>query len=244
MTGAEALQVLGIVPARGGSKGVPGKNSRLMAGLPLVSYTFAAAKSSRLLTRVLLSTDSREIAGIGAAEGVAVPFLRPADLAADASPMVGVIRHALDWLWENEGYRPDVVVLLQPTTPLRRPADIDGAVELLLRSGADACVSVCPVPGHFSPHWQFRIEGDELQVFTGEPLAHLVPRRQELPVTYTRNGAVYAFRREAFEETGSIYGRRCVAYVMPEEVSVNIDSMDDWVLAEARIQAREGRGGS
>lgn len=233
--------ILGIIPARGGSKGIPRKNVRLLAGRPLIHYTFTAARASRLLTRTILTTDSLEIAQLGTEAGVEVPMIRPARLAADDTPMRAVIGQALDWLAGGEGYVPDLVVILQPTAPLRAAEHIDQAIELLLTSDADSVVSVTPVPGHYNPHWQFRIEDGLLRTFTGEPLTGIITRRQELPVTYTRNGAVYCFRRVAWEETGSIYGTRCLPYVMPPDLSVNVDTMDDWSQAEAFLAESRGR---
>lgn len=236
-----SLSCLGIIPARGGSKGIPGKNVRLLAGRPLIVYTFDAAKGSQRLTRTILTTDSPEIADIARLVGVEVPLLRPTELAKDDTPTLAVIRHALDWLASTEAYFPDVVVILQPTAPLRRAKHIDEAVEMLLLSEADSVVSVTPVPGHYNPHWQFRIEDDVLRVFTGESLTQIIPRRQDLPTTYTRNGALYVFWHRTLEETGSIYGQRCSPYIMPPEVSINIDTLDDWILAEARLQPKEPR---
>jgi CMP-N-acetylneuraminic acid synthetase len=226
---------LGIIPARGGSKGIPRKNVRLLAGQPLIHYACQTARQTRLLTRTLVSTDCPEIAAVARAQGVGVPFLRPPELATDRTPMIAVIRHALQWIAQHETELPEIVVLLQPTAPLRRSAHVDEAVQMLLGADYDAVVSVAPVPLHYNPHWQFTVSDRRLEVFTGEPLADLVSRRQDLPPTYTRNGAIYAFRRAAFEQTGSIYGRCCGAYVMPPELSVNLDSLDDWNLAEAYL---------
>lgn len=230
-----SLSCLGIIPARAGSKGIPGKNMRSLAGRPLVMYTFDAAKESCRLTRTILSSDSEEIVQLGRAAGIDVPFLRPAELARDDTRTLVVLRHALEYLAENEGYRPDIVVNLQPTAPLRRGEHIDQCIDLLCESGADSVVSVAPVPRHYNPHWQFIVEDGELRIFTKETWAELVPRRQDLPTTYTRNGAIYAFWRRNLETTGTVYGSRCVPFVMPSEISINIDDMQDWIAAEAQI---------
>src|SRR5262245_47339603 len=138
-------RVLGLVPARGGSKGVPRKNIRLMADKPLLQYTAEAAPAARRLTRVVLSTDDETIARVGRGCGLDVPFVRPAHLAEDATPMLPVVQHALQWFDDN-GVRFDAVCLLQPTSPLRRAADIDHCIEMLDATGADSVVTVLPVP--------------------------------------------------------------------------------------------------
>jgi N-acylneuraminate cytidylyltransferase len=225
-----ALSCLGLIPARGGSKGIPRKNVRPLAGRPLIDYTFSAARASRLLTRVVLSTDDREIAALGEQAGIEVPFLRPAELAADDTPMLPVVEHALEALERGEGYRPDALVLLQPTAPLRTARHIDESIELLASTPVDAVVSVTAVPGHCHLRWQLIIEDGRLRSVTGEPLAALAARRQDLGPTYTRNGAVYAFRTTALREHGSIYGAAAAAYVMAPEESLNLDTEDDWKL--------------
>ena len=231
-------EVLGIIPARGGSKGIPGKNLRPLCGRPLIDYTFEAARGCDRLTRTILTTDSPAIAEAARAAAIEVPFLRPDELARDDTPTLPVIRHALDWLATNDGYMPDIVVLLQPTAPLRTACQIEEAVDLLTRSEADAVVSVTPVPAHHSPHWQFVIRDGEMRLFTGEPWSELIPARQLLPRTYSRDGSIYAFWRRTLEQTGSVYGRRTVPYVIPEQECINIDSMEDWILAESRMSKR------
>jgi len=231
--------IFGLIPARGGSKGIPGKNVRPLAGKPLVQYTCEAARGSRLLSRTIVSTDCAEIAGAASNSRIEVPFLRPAELATDTTPTVDVIHHAIEWMELNEGKGPDIVVLLQPTAPLRQSHHIDEALHLLANGDYDSVVSVAPIPQHYNPHWQFVVEDGQLQVFTGEPLGGIVTRRQELGATYTRNGAIYGFHRKVLEETGSIYGNRCAAYLMPAELSINLDTMDDWHALEAYMRSVE-----
>lgn len=238
MAASSHLSILGLIPARAGSKGIPHKNIRLLAGKPLIHYACGAARQSQRLTRTIVSTDGADIAAAARDAGVDVPFLRPAELAADRTPTTEVVRHALAWLAEHEGYYPDMVVLLQPTAPLRQARHIDEAIDLLLTGSADSVVSVTSVPLHYHPRWQFNVVDGELQIFTGEPWDELVPRRQELPVTYTRNGAVYGFYRRTWEEHGSFYGRRCLAYVMPAELSINLDTPEDWAAAEAALATK------
>ncbi len=145
------LEILGLVPARGGSKGIPGKNLAVLGGKTLVTRAVQSGLESRFVNRVILSTDSEAIAAEGKRAGAGVPFMRPAELAADSAPTAPAVRHALTWLEENEGYRPDILVLLQPTAPLRQARHVDEAVALLVESGARSVVSVTPVPGHHHP---------------------------------------------------------------------------------------------
>ena len=224
-------EILGVIPARGGSKGVPRKNIRPLAGKPLIHYTVEAARKSRLLNRLVVSTDDAEIAEIIASMGCEV-LRRPATLARDDTPMAPVIQHVLDSLAED-GYQPEVVVVLQPTAPLRRAEHIDHCIDLISKTSANSVVSVSTVPGHFHPDWQFIIsENGELQAFSKRELDEVQTRRQELSTTYTRNGAVYAVRRTAFIESESLLAAPCIAYNMAAEDSVNIDSEEDFWVAE------------
>ena len=224
------LRVLGLVPARGGSKGVPRKNIKLLAGKPLLAYTAEAALAARLLTRVILSTDDEEIAEVGRACGLDVPFLRPAELAQDTTPTLPVVQHALRTLAEaGESY--DAVCLLQPTNPLRLATDIDGCVALFIEQNADAVLSVLPVPAEHNPHWvYFKAEDGSLHLSTGETTP--IPRRQALPPAFHREGSVYVTRTAVVLEQNSLYGTRVVGYEINPARSVNIDTPADWAEAE------------
>jgi CMP-N-acetylneuraminic acid synthetase len=227
---AGELKILGLVPARGGSKGVPRKNVRPLSGRPLLAYTADAALASRRLAEVVLSTEDEEIARIGRGLGLDVPFVRPEELARDDTPMLPVVVHALRWL-EEHGRRFDAVCLLQPTNPLRRAEDIDGCIELLERERADAAVTVLPVPHEYNPHWTYlRCENGCIHLAMGERAP--IPRRQDLPPAFHREGSVYVVRRDVVLEEGSLYGRFLVGYEMDASRSVNVDSLDDWDRAE------------
>jgi CMP-N-acetylneuraminic acid synthetase len=227
------MKVLGVVPARGGSKGVPGKNTRLLCGKPLLQYTAEAALAARLLSRVVLSTEDEEIAGVGKTCGLEVPFMRPVELAEDDTPMLPVVQHALHWI-EKNGERFDAVCLLQPTNPLRRPEDIDGCIRLLDTRKADSVVTILEVPLEHNPHWvYFRNGSDLLRLSTGE--ATPIPRRQELPPAFHREGSVYVIRRDVLMEGNSLYGQRLAGYPIERARSVNIDGPADWVRAEALL---------
>jgi CMP-N-acetylneuraminic acid synthetase len=222
------MTVLGVVPARGGSKGVPGKNLRVVGGHSLLARTAAAARASRLLTRTVLSTDAPEIADAGRAAGLDVPFLRPRELAADDTPMLPVLRHAVDALGA-EGFVADAVVLLQPTSPFRRAEHIDAAVKLLAETGADSVVSVVEVPHQFSPVSVLTLKDGRLQPFSPGPF---ITRRQDKPLVFARNGpAVLAVRVPALER-GELYGTDCRALVMTAADSVDIDDELDFEYAE------------
>jgi len=227
------MRVLGLIPARGGSKGVPRKNIKLLCGRPLLSYTAEAALSSRRLSRVILSTEDEEIAEAGRSCGLEVPFLRPAELASDETPMLPVVQHAVRFL-EEHGDHFDAVCLLQPTNPLRTAGDIDGCIQLLESGDADAVVTTLPVPAEHNPHWVYFRDGQGmLRLSTGERTP--IPRRQALPPAFHREGSVYVTRRETLMERNSFYGARLLGYEMNAERSVNIDGHEDWLRAERLI---------
>jgi CMP-N,N'-diacetyllegionaminic acid synthase len=232
------MRVLGLIPARGGSKGVPRKNIRLLGERPLLEYTATAARAARRLARVILSTEDEEIADVGRRCGLEVPFLRPAELARDETPMLPVVVHALRWL-EERGSRFDAVCLLQPTNPFRRSEDIDACVVLLEAQGADAVVTVLPVPPEYNPHWvYFRSEAGGIRLATGEPAP--IGRRQDLPPAFHREGSVYVVRSDVVLDQKSLYGRFLVGYEIDPRRSVNVDSLDDWARAE-RLLCDEAR---
>lgn len=224
------MRVLGLIPARGGSKGIPGKNIRLLGGRPLLAWTAEAALASRRLSRVVLSTDDEGISEAGRRCGLDVPFLRPAELARDDTPTLPVVRHALETL--EDGF--DAVCLLQPTSPFRRAEDIDACIAMLEERGLDAVVSVLPVPAEHNPHWVYFEDGAGLlRLATGEDQP--IPRRQELPPAFHRDGSVYVTRRDVVMQ-GSLYGRRLGGYEMPEaRRSVNLDTPADWERAEKLV---------
>jgi len=227
--------VLGIVPARGGSKGVPGKNVRPLAGRTLLEYTARAARESGVLDRVILSTDSPEIAETGRRAGLDVPFMRPATLASDDTPMLPVIQHALESL-ARDGWSPDMIVLLQPTSPLRRPDHIRAAVTTLRDTKADSVVTVVEIPRHLSPDYVMRIDGGRLQPFL--PEGARVTRRQDARPAYCRDGTVYAFWRATIERFGGIYGEDCRPLLIDARESLSIDSPADWDAAERLLAGR------
>lgn len=231
----KAPRVLGVIPARGGSKGVPGKNIRSLCGKPLLQYTAEAALAARGLSQVILSTEDEQIAAVGLACGLEVPFLRPAELARDDTPMLPVVQHAVSQM-ENRSGRFDAVCLLQPTNPLRRAEDIDACIELLNERDLDAVVTILPVPSEYNPHWVFWKSGNGLLgLSTGEETP--VTRRQDLPPAFHREGSVYVTRRHVLMEENSLYGKRLAGYELNPGRSVNIDTPEDWEEAERLLRA-------
>ena len=225
------MKVLGLIPARGGSKGVPRKNIRELHGKPLLAYTATASLGAKSLSHVVLSTDDEEIANIGRSLGLDVPFLRPAKLALDGTPTFPVVLHALAAMEAIHG-KFDAVCLLQPTSPLRTSNEINECVEMLDTRSADTVFSMLPVPERYNPHWVFeQDETGNLRVSTGDDA--IIPRRQSLPPAFHRDGAIYVTRRNVVVERESLYGDRIVGYVREVNMSVDIDTIDDWKRAES-----------
>jgi CMP-N,N'-diacetyllegionaminic acid synthase len=233
------LRILGVVTARGGSKGLPGKNLRLLAGKPLVAHTIDTARESKAFDRVILSTDDDAIADLARSRGCDVPFMRPPDLARDETPHLPVLQHAVQWLADHQSYNPDAVMILQPTSPRRRAQDIRDSIALLEQSGADSVVSVSEVPAHYNPMRTLRIDarGWATLFVTGERVRMRINRRQDMPQAWTMNGAIYLFRTTVVRDSDpSLYGNSTAAYVMPAEFGVSIDSLDDWNEVERLLE--------
>jgi CMP-N-acetylneuraminic acid synthetase len=234
--------ILGVIPARGGSKSIPRKNIARLAGRPLLTYTCEAALGSRFLSKVVLSTDDEEIAELGRQCGVEVPFLRPSELSRDDSSSLKVAQHAVRWLMMHAGWQADVVVLLQPTSPLRQSHHIDEAIDCFAEPDVDSVVSVTQVPHRYSPYAIMRLQDGNLQDFWKEPLPFDRFRRQDVPALYARNGpAVLACQREVLLGSNSFYGKKVVPYYMNEEDSIDIDTLFDLQLAEWLISKRLSR---
>lgn len=232
------MTVLGLIPARGGSKGLPGKNLLPLGGTPLLALAARAAKEARRVSRVAVSTEDPAIAACARAAGAEVVD-RPAALAGDETPMLDVVLHALDAL---AGPAPDVVCLLQPTSPLRRAEHVDEALAALEASGADAVVSVVELPHAHSPYKVQRLEGGLLSPFWTGPAPSELTRRQDVPTLYARNGpAVLACRVPFLRRSRSFYAGKTVPYLMSAADSVDVDTASDLRLAEALWAARGAR---
>lgn len=233
--------IYSITLARGGSKGIPGKNIKLLNGKPLIAYTLEAAAASGCFSRILVSTDDEKIASAAKRYGAKIPFLRPLELAGDTTPVITVLRHLVVWLLEQEKKLPDYMILLQPTSPLRQPFHIQEAVKLLVTSGADSVIGVQEVPANTHPSWTFRIAGPghKLALFSGEPIKQIIPLRQQLPRALRTNGAFFGFKTKLLlEDPPSFYGDDVRGYVMDSRYSVDVDTPDDWIALEnsMRIQ--------
>jgi len=227
------MKILGVIPARGGSKGVPGKNIKILGGKPLIQYTLEAAQQSKLITKIIVSTDSEEISMCARSLGIEVPFLRPALLAQDHSPTLPVVQHALNFFLEQGEYY-DGVCLLQVTSPFRIPGFIDHAIERFIDLKCDGMISVLPVPTEYNPHWLFEPTQDGfLKIATGE--STIISRRQDLPQAYFRDGSVYITRREIVMENQSLYGKNLGYVVNDPKWHVNIDTPEDWLEAETKV---------
>lgn len=228
-------QVLGVVVARGGSKGLPGKNLLPLAGKPLVVHTIEAALACSALTRTVLSSEDPEILAAGLEAGCPAPFVRPAEMAGDRSSTVDVALHAVDWLARHEGFAADIVVLLPATAPLRRAEHIRGALDVL-RGDAAAEAVVAVTEPDYPPYWMFAAEDGRLRWLF--PDGATVDHRQDLPRAYRPNGSIYAIRVSALRGRRTFYPGATAPYVMPRDASVNIDSELDFTLAELLLARR------
>lgn len=237
MISSNSLICAAIITARGGSKGIPGKNLRPAAGKPLIAWTIETALAATSLDRVIVSTESPEIADVARRHGAEAPFMRPADLAQDHTPGIEPVLHAVQWLEENEGYQPDIIVLLQPTSPLRIPEDIDRAIELIHEKSADAIVSVTPAEAH--PYWMKQIDGSG-RMTDFIKLEQPIDRRQDLPEVYVLNGAIYLARYEVLVEQKTFYTDNTLCLVMPIERSLDVDTPWDLYLADLILRDRLG----
>jgi CMP-N,N'-diacetyllegionaminic acid synthase len=234
------MRVLGVITARGGSKGIPGKNLKRLAGQPLIWHTLQSAAASGSFDRVILSTDDHAIANFARVHGCEVPFLRPAELAQDETPHLPVLQHAVAWLKEQEGYTPDAVMILQPTSPLRRAEDIREAIRLLETTGADSVLTVSAVSTHIHPLRMLRVgdDGTARLYVSGAPIRNRVNRRQDLPPAWLMNGAIYLLRPAVLTANPpSLYGDRTIALPIPEPYGLSLDDPADWDAAERAFAA-------
>lgn len=237
------MEILGIIPARGGSKGIPRKNIRLLVGKPLIVWTIEECKKSKLLTRVIVSTDDEEIAHVARNAGVEVPFLRPKEISGDLSTDVEFLTHALNWLEQHEQYEPEIILRLPPTSPLRTAAHIDEGIQTLLDlPQADAVRPIVEAPKHPYKMWRME-EGTPYLLpflpksFTGMDEPYNGPR-QLLPKVYIHTGAMDIMRVHTIRELKSTSGKKLGYFFMKPEDSVNIDSEIDFLLAEGLLKKR------
>ncbi len=239
------LTVLGVIPARGGSKGIPHKNLVPLCGRPLLAYTADAVRDSTRMARTVVSTNDPAIAEVARALGLEVPFVRPDALAADNTLMLPVIQHALQAA-RSGGFQPDAVALLQPTSPFRRGEHIDAAIALLESSGAESVVTVVEVPHQFNPASVMQIDGERLRPFLDgggnasapSTLKNMITRRQDKPRVLARNGPAVLVTRVATIDAGSLYGDDCRPLEMAADDSLDVDSPWDLAIAECILLRR------
>lgn len=232
-------KVLAVITARGGSKGIPGKNIKLLGEKPLIAYSIEVAKKSRIITHTIVSTDDEKIAAVSKECGGDVPFIRPKELAGDQTPHVPVMQHAIEFMEKKLGITFDYVLILQPTSPFRTIDDIDETLKKLIDSGADSAVTLVDV-GNDHPVKAKKLEGDKVLPYSiPEPEG---TRRQDFPKAYRRSGAVYAMRRDTIMKDNRLYGENIVGHVVPQERSVDIDTPFEWFRAEWMLEDLRKKG--
>ncbi len=237
------MNVIAVIPARADSKRLPGKNIRRLGGNPLLAYSIEDALQSRLVNRVLVSTDSPEIAEIARKAGAEAPFLRPAEISGDKISDTPVMAHAASWLEDNEGYRPDILVLLRPTTPFRAYDLIDRCINRLIETGADSVRSVRNV-GHWHPYWMLTVDKDGWsQPFLEGKNIDTYYQSQLLPPLYKHDGYCDAFRRKNIPKPcppnaslAALYGKKRAVEKNDAGYFINIDTLDDFELAELILE--------
>ena len=232
----KGYKILAFIPARGGSKGLPRKNIKPLLGKPLIAWTVEQAKNSKYIDKVVVSTDDEEIAEISKKYGAEVPFLRPKELARDDSPTIDAIIHAINW-FEERGEFFDILILLQPTSPLRTTEDIDNAIELFLNN-KDALSLISVKENEHPPFWSLEIENKFLKPLFGEE--YFKKRRQELPKSYMPNGAIFISYVDILKKYKTFYTPKTIAYIMPPERSIDIDNEFDFLLAEFILKNKMG----
>ncbi len=226
---------IAVIPARGGSKGILGKNLAPCNGHPLIHYTFKAAQESKKIDEVLLSTDDQRIAQFGRESSISVPYMRRPELATDEAPMIGVLQEALDWMMSS-GKNPEGIVLLQPTSPLRTARHIDEAIEVFRKTGAQTVVSVVEVPHRFHPVSLMKLAAEgpisPYIAVSAPPL-----RRQDKPKIYARNGPAIVIVKPEILRSGQLYGERTFPYFMEDTASIDVDSQTDLRVAELFLRS-------
>lgn len=232
--------ILGVITARGGSKGIPGKNIKLLGNKPLIVYTIEGAKKSRLITHLIVSTDDEEIAATAKKYGAEVPFLRPKELAQDTTPHLPVMRPAIEFMEKKLGQTFNYVAIFQPTSPFRTVGDIDGTLQKLIDTGADSAVSVCEIESSAHPMKVKKLEGDRVLPYCLEEPEGA--RRQDLPTAYKRSGAVYAMRRNLIMKDNRLYGDHIVGHIVSRDRSIDIDDPIDWLKAEYLLADLKKKG--
>ena len=226
------MKILGIIPARGGSKGIVGKNIKILNGKPLIGYTIEQAQKSKLLNKFIVSTDEQEIANVAINFHAEVPFLRPKEISDSKSTSLELIIHVINF-FENKGEFFDSICLLQPTSPFRPENTIDLAIKTFIDSDKDSLISIREVPSHYNPYWTFFDDGGCLvKSIPGK----IITRRQDLPLAFHRDGAIYISKVEYIKKNQSILSEDVVGFKIDSPQLINIDNLDDWEVAEKFIR--------
>lgn len=226
------MKILTIIPARGGSKGIPGKNIKILGGKPLIGWSIESAIKSVKCGSIYVNTEDTEIAKVAESFGCKV-YIRPSELATDQSKSIDVVIEMLENL-KSQGHVYDAICLVQATYPFRELDLLNRAIQKFEDTNADSLISVLPVPHHYNPHWVFETHDDFLQIATGEK--NIITRRQELPNAYHRDGAVYITKTEVILQKQSFFGDKLGFIETNEANYVNIDTIADWKLAEKIVE--------
>ncbi len=233
------MKIVAIIPAKNSSKRVPNKNIKKFCGKPLIAWAILSAKKSKLLDRVIVSTDSPEIAKIAKKYGAEVPFLRPAEF---STPTIGIeptLKHAYQWLLENEDYRADGTVLLMATNPLRQTFHIDEAVKIFIKNNVDSVVSVNETPANHTPYWTLVKSGPgKVSLFGGISLKNIITRGQDFPQKcYARNDLIYVLKpRNLFEKKPNLYGNKVELYETSTFYEADINTPEEWLMTEIKFK--------
>ncbi len=234
------MNILCVITARGGSKGIPGKNIKMLGDKPLIAYSVIAASRSKLITHTIVSTDDPEIAAVAQKYGAEVPFIRPKELAQDATPHLPVMQHAIEFMEKKLGIIFDYAVIFQPTSPFKLTEDIDETLKVLIDSKADSAVSLVKADSHEHPIKMKKLEGAKV-------IPYCIPEpegvgRQGLSPAYRRSSAVYAMRRDLLMKDGRLFGESIVGHIVPEDRSIDIDTPLDWIKAEYMLSELQKKG--
>lgn len=241
------MKIIAVIPARGGSKRIPGKNIKKFCGKPLIAWTILSALKCRNLDRVIVSTDDKEIVRVAKKYGAEVPFLRPAELAIPTIGIEPTLKHTYEWLLENENYKADALVLLMPTAPLRQTRHIDEAIEIFKKTKADSVLGVNETPANHTPYWTLvRNKNGKVTLWGGVSLKNIITRSQDFPKKcYARNDLVYVLKpKNLFEKKSNLYGNKVELYIIPDpsNYEADINTLDDWRDAELKFQKLKDKG--
>jgi len=234
------MNIISITGARNNSKRISGKNIKDFCGKPLIAWTIEEAKKSKLLDRVIVSTDSPQIAEIARRYGAETPFLQPAELSQDSTGIIPVLKYMVEWLRDNENYKTDIVVLLHPTNPLRRAQHIDEAIKLLKKKKADSVSAVSNLPVNHNPYWVFKYSKKNPNVLINaknQYIKNIPVNSQELPKYYTRNDILYVLKAEnLLKKQYDLYGKKQALYIMSDFYDADINTPEEWLLMENKFK--------